>query len=129
MFKVARTTNPRHQGDAGVGIAIAWFTTHDYRVSLPLTDSQRYDLIVDNGTLQRVQVKTATQVGPSGNYQAWIKTCGGNRSSSSSKHFDPSECEVLFIVTGDGAMYLIPTDEVRVGASITLGNSLAQFRV
>lgn len=44
-----RQHNPKKQGDAGLGVAIGWFTTHGYTMSVPLTDSQDYDLIVDDG--------------------------------------------------------------------------------
>ena len=37
--------NSKRQGNIGIGAAIAWFTVHGYTVSIPLTDSQDYDLI------------------------------------------------------------------------------------
>jgi HJR/Mrr/RecB family endonuclease len=58
MFDQANT---KKQGDVGLGQAIAWFTRNSYTVSLPLTDSQDYDLIVDkDNVLYRVQVKTTS---------------------------------------------------------------------
>ena len=54
MFK-----NSKKQGDAGLGQAIAYFTSQGYDVSLPLTDSADWDLIVEmESGLKRVQVKT-----------------------------------------------------------------------
>ena len=53
--------NPRRQGNAGLGIAIAYFSRVGAEVAIPLTDTQRYDLIIENGSgLERVQVKTTT---------------------------------------------------------------------
>lgn len=54
-FRV-RTT--QHKGDIAVAKAIAYFTSSGYDVSIPLTESAPYDLIVDaNEALARVQVK------------------------------------------------------------------------
>ena len=53
--------NTKKQGDIGLGQAIGYFTSLGFTVSVPLTDSQEYDLIVDNGfSLNRVQVKRCT---------------------------------------------------------------------
>ncbi|HEY4409058.1 MAG TPA: group I intron-associated PD-(D/E)XK endonuclease, partial [Acidimicrobiia bacterium] len=50
-----RHPNSRVQGDAGLGIAIAYFSRLGVRVGIPLTDSQPYDLLIDNrGELSRV---------------------------------------------------------------------------
>ena len=45
-----RRRNPRHQGDIGVGAAIEHFATAGHRVFVPLSESQRYALVVDDGT-------------------------------------------------------------------------------
>src|SRR5438067_5907249 len=44
-----RHENSRVQGDAGLAIAIAYFSRIGVRVGIPLTDSQPYDLMIDNG--------------------------------------------------------------------------------
>jgi hypothetical protein len=46
------------QGNIGLGRAIEYFTSKCIAISLPLNDTQSYDLIADfNGGLQRIQVK------------------------------------------------------------------------
>ena len=56
------------------------FSTNDYVVSIPLNDTQDYDLIVEkNGILQRVQVKATGCIGKGGNYQVALKSCGGTK--------------------------------------------------
>jgi hypothetical protein len=53
-----RTT--QRKGDIATSRAIARFTAMGYDVSIPLTESAAYDLIVDDGTqLTRVQCKFA----------------------------------------------------------------------
>jgi hypothetical protein len=76
-----RRDNPRKQGDIGVGAAIAWFMANGYCVLMPLSESQPYDLVVDDGErLQRVQVKTTTAKSPYGRYVVSLQTAGGNQS-------------------------------------------------
>lgn len=47
----------QRKGDIATTQAIATFTRMGYDVSLPVTESAAYDLIVDDGSLHRVQVK------------------------------------------------------------------------
>jgi hypothetical protein len=47
MFEAC--TNSKKQGYLGLGVAIGWFCQNGYVVNIPLTDSQEYDLVVDNG--------------------------------------------------------------------------------
>lgn len=37
----------KQRGNCGLGIAIGYFSTNDYIVSIPLNDTQDYDLIID----------------------------------------------------------------------------------
>lgn len=39
----------KNKGRAGLSLAIAYFGCNGYTVSLPLNDTQDYDLIVDDG--------------------------------------------------------------------------------
>jgi hypothetical protein len=126
----ARHVNPRKQGDAGMGIAIGWFACAGYTVCLPLTDSQPYDLIVDDGEhgLQRVSVKSTTQL-KLGLYQVGLRTQGGNRSQFTIRHFDNLGVELLFIACSDGGRYLIPAAKITSKSYIQLGAKYAQYRV
>ncbi len=78
-----RRRNPRHQGDIGVGAAIAYFMSIGWRIAIPLGESQPWDLIVEDpegGGPQRVQVKTTTHRNPRGTFVVMLRTCGGNQS-------------------------------------------------
>ena len=46
MFRECKNT--KEQGNIGLGVAIQYFTQNLYTVSLPLNDSQDYDLIVED---------------------------------------------------------------------------------
>jgi hypothetical protein len=117
--------NTRLQGDAGLGIAIAYFS----RIGVPLTDSQPYDLMIDDGQqLSRVQVRTTTnREGRS--YVVGLKTVGGNKTQLITKVFDPSAYEWLFVVCRDATVYLIPTTAITARYSIFLGRKYEAFRL
>ena len=45
-------------GNSSLGLAISYFTCHGYVVSIPLNDTQDYDLIVEKDSkLYKIQVK------------------------------------------------------------------------
>lgn len=129
-MKLKGYKNTKKQGDAGVGVAIAYFCVEGYNVSLPLTDSQDYDLIVEqSGKLETVQVKTATQ--KDGNiYVVELQTKGGNQSwSGIVKTLKDTEVDLLFVVTKAGTTYLIPVSEITNRATLNLGNKYEKYRV
>ena len=123
--------NSRKQGDVGLAIAIAWFVEHGHNVSIPLTDSQDYDLVVEfEGRLCGIQVRTTYHRKENGSYQANLRVLGGNRSGTGKvKQFDPELVDFLFIVTEDGQKYLIPSGAIHNRSSIALCNKYAEFRV
>lgn len=121
--------NSSKQGDVGLGVAIGWFSAHGYTVSVPLTDNQDYDLIVDkDDVLARTQVKT-TRYKRDGHYQVDLRTHGGNKSGTGkTKTLDPSKVEVLFVLNAEGQTYLIPTNKLRGTTAISL-TSYKEFEV
>ena len=76
------TTN-KEKGNTSLGIAIAYYASNGYTVSIPLNDTQDYDLIVDkDNTIKRVQVKSTGCKTQYGNYQLALKSCGGTKGST-----------------------------------------------
>lgn len=123
-------TNSRKQGDAGLGIAISWYACHGVPVSLPLTDSQEYDLIIDqNGVLERVQVKTC--LFKRTYFEVMLSTQGGNRKNNYiSKTADQIDYDRLFISTGDSSMYEIPKKDIaHIKRFLRLGPSYDKYRL
>jgi hypothetical protein len=119
--------NTKKQGDIGLGHAIAYFVSAGYTVSIPLTDSQDYDLIVDNGTLYRVQVKTTKYKSQYGIYLVSLTVKGGNRSYNTIKPFDSTKVDLVFVLTNSGDKYLIPSK--GLGSRINLGKKYDTFKV
>ena len=129
MFQ--NTKNSKQQGDVGLGSAIAYFTQLGWTVSIPLTKSQSYDLIVDDGTgLKKVQVKTSGNVRKSDNkYEVLLKTCGGNQSFHTTKHFDPSAVQILFILLSNGDRYCIPTNNITNKSSLVICDKYKEYKI
>lgn len=125
-----RRRNPRRQGDIGVGAAIAWFMENGYRVFAPLSESQPYDLVVDDGDGPlRVQVKTTTQRSRYGFFQVTLKTAGGNQSFHTIKPFDSGAIDFLFVLTDDRERYVIPASALDATSQISLGAKYQEFEV
>ncbi len=122
MFK-----NSKKQGDAGLGQAIAYFTSKGYDVALPLTDSADWDLIVElEDGLKRVQVKTSSQLTETGIMKFNADVKGGNQSfkRTNAKMIPDQNWELIFLhhlVTGKQA--LIPKEALTTKGQINLGGN------
>jgi hypothetical protein len=125
-----RRRNPRLQGLIGLGAAIAWFCEHGHEVSIPLNDSQPYDLVVDqpDGGLLKVQVKTTTCRSPSGRFVVRLETAGGNQSFHTRKRFDPTSCDLLCVLTDARELYVIPSTAFHARTTLTLTNDYDRYR-
>lgn len=122
--------NSKKQGDIGLGAAIAWFVANEYVVSIPLTDSQDYDLIVEKeNKLYRVQVKTTSFI-KNTCYEVQLSVKGGNKSGTGKiKKFDNSKIELLFVLTEDGSRYLIPAKDILAKNSLALNELRVIYKV
>lgn len=120
------------QGNIGLGKAIEYFTSNQIPVSIPLNDTQPYDLIADfDGKLQRIQVKTTRHTKTNGkSYNVGLRNCGGNRTGSvRAVPFDGSKCDYLFVYTGSNKSYLIPSNEIKSKNEICVGEKFAEYEV
>ena len=115
------------QGNVGLGKAIAHFTQKGYVISIPLNDSQDYDLIVEyEGNLHKVQVKTVYAKSTSGFYRVELRT---RTSRGTDKNFGDSNSEFLFILTDCGDSYLIPVAEIVAKTALTLNADCHKYKV
>lgn len=113
------------QGNIGLGQAIAYYTYLGIPVSIPLNDTQKYDLIVDkNNELFRVSVKTTQYKENSGNYAVQLKNSGGGSKGSTIRSFDNTTCDIIFVYTKDGDMYEIPSNCITAKSSIVLNDNI-----
>lgn len=91
--------NTKIQGSIGLGQAIAYFTKAGYTVSIPLNDSQDYDLIVEiDEKLYKIQVKTTTiKARGSGYYQPFIRQSCKNTKRNYVKVATELKYDYLFV--------------------------------
>lgn len=119
------------QGNIGLSYAIAYYSKLGYIISIPLTDTQDYDIIADTGeALLKIQVKTTTCKSVHNIYQLNLKVSGGNRSGEGKdKTFDQNNCDLVFAMTNDFEFYSIPRKEITSKNSISLGDKWLPFKV
>jgi len=131
FVSILNQKNTRKQGDVGLGSAISYFCRMGYVVSIPLTDNQDYDLIVDiNGVLKKVQVKTTRYKKPSGNFCVNLKVNGGNMSGKGkTKLFDNNLVDMLYVLTDCGDEYLIPSAVIFQKNSLSLNEDFIMYKV
>lgn len=98
-----RRENPNNQGDIGLAEAIAFFTREGYSVCLPLTDSQKFDLVVVKERPETVQIKTTTCKNSRGHYIVDLRTRGGNHTQRGKASLrEDGDYELLFVLTEEG---------------------------
>lgn len=131
MFVMSERMNPREQGDLGELSAMEWLASRGAVVFKPVFHSPDVDLVAGvDGKLIRVEVKTSTvhrgrtwcvSISTRGGYQSWSGTV---------KKFDPTRCEFLFALVGDGRRWLIPTQALECHSSVHLGGpKYAEYEV
>lgn len=123
--------NSKKQGDVGMCYAIAYYSRLGWTVSISITDSQDYDLLVENtdNNILKVQVKTSRYLTEGGTYQVSLKTCGGNKSGQTIKKMDKNYIDLVFVLVDDGSCYSIPTEKIESSGSMNLGDKYSEFKV
>lgn len=121
-------TNKQRE-NCGLGIAIGYFSTNGYTVSIPLNDTQDYDLLIDkDNKIKSVQVKYTTCKTKYGNYQVALKSCGGTKGTTYKTVVD-TNVDFLFIATNQLDMYLIPKEEVTNKSTLNLCDKYEKYKI
>ena len=119
----------KEKGNTSLGIAIAYYASNGYTVSIPLNDTQDYDLIVDkDNKIKRVQVKSTSCITKSGNYQVALKSCGGTKGNTYKTVIETC-VEELFILTEKLDMYIIPIKELKNRSTLSVCEKYKRFKV
>ena len=109
--------NRKQIGRLGLSMAINYFTIQGYTVSLPINDTQWYDLIVEkNNQFFTVQCK-ATQTK---NDSIDLRSTGGTKGSIYDNVLNHSKLDYLFCVNKDLKMWLIPIKDITTSKQIRL---------
>ena len=111
----------KEKGNFALGKAISYFTENNYIVSIPLNDTQDYDLIVDEKSkLFKVQVRFAGKNKNKETFNCSLRCCGGTKGKVY-KYLKDSDMDILFVVCQNLDFYLIPSDEIKNhNSSLTL---------
>lgn len=119
----------KEKGNSGLAIAIAYYASNGYTVSIPLNDTQDYDLIVDNNNvLKRVQVKTTSCISKSGNYQVALKSCGGTKGTTYKTIID-TNIEEVFILTKNKEIYILPINAIKNKSTLNICNKYKKYKI
>lgn len=119
----------KEKGNSGLGIAIAYFTTNGYVVSIPLNDTQDYDLVIEKDkALKTVQVKATGCRTKNDIYQVALKSCGGSKGNTY-KTFIETKVDYLFVVNEQLEMYLIPKERISNKTTINLCSKYEKYKV
>ena len=102
--------NRKQIGRIGLSMAINYFTCQGYTVSLPMNDTQWYDLVIEkDGIFKTVQCK-ATQTE---NGEISLRNTGGTKGTVYDNVTNHSELDYLFCVNKDFNMWLIPIKDME----------------
>lgn len=119
----------KEKGNSGLGIAIAYYSANGYTVSIPLNDTQDYDLIVDkDNNLKKVQVKATSCKTKYDKYQVALKSCGGTKGETYKTVID-TNIDEIFIVTDKIDIFIIPIEKIRNKSTINLCEKYQRYRI
>ena len=119
----------KEKGNTGLGIAIAYYSANGYTVSIPLNDTQDYDLIVDkDNILKRVQVKATSCKTKYNKYQVALKSCGGTKGITY-KTLIETNIDEVFILTDAMDIFIIPIQEIKNKSTLNLSKKYEKFKV
>lgn len=94
----------KQKGRAGLSLAIAYFTLQGYTISLPINDTQWYDMIVEkDGIFQTVQCKFTTSKDDS-----IVLSSSGGTKGVPYDNVKNHPLDLLFCADGELHMYVIP---------------------
>lgn len=114
MYKELKSSSDK--GNLGMSAAIHHYTSNGYRVAIPLTDTQAYDILIEmNGKVKKVQVKTTFRKC----HKRWLVDLRTNDGRDKKKN---TICQVdeVFILDGDRKCHVFTSRMLRGKGSITL---------
>lgn len=118
------TTNEK--GNIALSQAIAYFVANKYTVSIPLNDTQYYDLVIEkDGKLEMVQVKYVG-LSSNGKYTCSLRTISGS-SRKEIYSVKDTYSDWLFCYCDNKQKYLIPVNDIKNINSICLTNKRNKF--
>lgn len=104
--------NNKSKGRFGLTMAIAYYGYKGYTISVPLNDTQDYDIVIDDEErLQKVQVKCTGSLDEYGIYHVSLKSSGGTKGKLY-KRVKDTKIDRVFVVCTNGWMFDIPMSAI-----------------
>jgi hypothetical protein len=113
---------------AAEAIATAWLTVRGVSVAVPV-EAQEYDLLASfPDGIRRVQVKSTT-TRQHGKWAVGVARRPYSTGTNAKRvPYDPDSVDYFFVINGDGAIYLIPS-QVLAGRTTVYVDTYSQYRV
>ncbi|MHA2281535.1 MAG: group I intron-associated PD-(D/E)XK endonuclease [Promethearchaeota archaeon] len=123
--------NTREKGDMAVAAAIQHYAEEGYEVLTPLSDKQKFDLVVyRDGVFRKIQCKYAGSLSRHKTFEVSLLVCGGNQSRKTKQAYKNGDFDFLFIATAWGEIYEIPWKKIKgYKKSISLGKIWEEYRI
>lgn len=97
-------------GRIGLSKAIEYYTLQGYTISLPLNDTQWYDLIIEkDGVFKTVQCKATTTEESAID----LRETGGTKGSQYNHVLNHDNLDILFCVNKDLNIWIIPISDLK----------------
>lgn len=112
----------KHQnGTVSELLAASHFARHGYRIARPINDFGEYDLIVDDGSLKRVQVKTVYWDNAKKRHLMSFVTSHRRGKGIVNKKYSADSFDLLCGIHAEsGTMYLIPCTAIIGRRGVTV---------
>lgn len=121
--------NTKQQGNIGIAHAMLYFSKQGYTISVPINDSQDYDLVVDiDNVLHKVQVKTSSQLSDYNVPQVCLKSSGGTKGKIYST-VASSNATYLYILHSNGDSWFMPITSDLPKSSMNLGDKYLKYKL
>ena len=99
----------KDKGKAGLSLAIAYFGTNGYTISLPLNDTQWYDLIIEKDNIfQTVQCKFTASKDKTISFRST-----GGTDGSVYDNINNHPLDLLFCADDEMNLFVIPMSDIR----------------
>jgi len=114
--------NSKRKGSIAVGEAIRYFTKNNNSVLVPVSDCDKYDLVIDHdGVLKRIQCKYSDDKEKSGAFIVDLRTFGGYRDKTYHTRYLKGDFDLLFVYCSNGNSYLIPEEKLWGKSQLAIG--------
>lgn len=118
----------KDKGRAGLAAAIGYFGTRGYTVSIPLNDTQDYDLLVDkDNIISKISIKATGQRSPYGITIVNLVNTGGTKGSIYGRECNKN-IDFVFVVNEEQEMWLLPKDILTI-KSMSLGEKYTRYKL